>query len=147
MIDNQNTPKKIASFGVLTNHEEQTLLPLVIGILSHRNQKQKVFSNTRIRKVLKEFGEDIDERQIRALVFHIRNNNLLPLLIANNEGYYIASNIEDVNAWIATQQGKIEAMQLTLSSIKTQMQEQMETLLNGGESHLSGQMSIFDFIS
>lgn len=147
MTNNTEYLSKVATFGDLTKHEQETLLPLVLGILSHRNQKQKVFSNTRIRKVLKEFGEDINERQIRALVFHIRNNNLLPLLIANSEGYYVASNIEDVKDWMATQQGKIEAMQLTLSSIQTQMQEQMQFLLNGERSRLSGQMSIFDYIS
>ena len=138
---------KVSSFSQLSSHEQNVLLPLVIGIMSHRNDKEKVFSNTKIRRVLKDFGQDINDMQIRKIVFHIRNNHIIPLLLANNEGYYIGTNIQQVNAWIETQEGKIEAMELTLQNIKEQMSEKMTALVNGEANDLTGQMSIFDFIS
>jgi capsule polysaccharide export protein KpsE/RkpR len=115
--------------------------------MSHRNDREKVFSNTKIRRVLKDFGQDINDMQIRKIVFHIRNNHIIPLLLANNEGYYIGTNIQQVNSWIETQEGKIEAMKMTLQSIKEQMSEKMTALVNGEANDMTGQMSIFDFIS
>ena len=133
-------------FSDLSGNEQTVLLPLVIQILSHRNTKQKVFSNTKIRKVLKEFGEEIHDAQIRKIVFHIRVNNLVPLLIANNEGYYVASNIDDIKKWIAMQNGKIEAMQLSMQAIEKQFEQSKSALLSGEESSLIGQLSIYDLL-
>lgn len=133
-----------ASFGELSSHETNVLLPLVLQMLSHRNTKQKVFSNTKIRKVLKEFGEDITDSQIRKIVFHIRNNGLLQLLIANNEGYFISYNRADIEKWIEMQRGKIETMTMTLRAIEAQLAENVRAMVDGEESEMKGQMNIFD---
>ena len=137
--------EKVSSFLELTEHESSVLLPLVIQILQHRETKQKVFSNLKIRNVLKEFGEDISDAQIRKMVFHIRNNNLIDLLIANQDGYYVANNIEDIKTWIDRHKGKMRAMEKTLESIEAQFEKKKSSLLQG-ESGLIGQISIFDFI-
>lgn len=127
----------------LSNHEKETLLPLVVQILEHRNTKEKVFSNTKIRNVLREFGEDISDAQIRKIVFHIRNKHIVELLIANSQGYFVANNIQDIKDWIETHKGKINAMQQTLSSIESQFESNMKKLQDG-HSGLIGQLSIFD---
>ena len=129
----------------LTNHERFVIYPLVVQILSHR-AKEKVFSNTKIRKILKEFGEEITDTQIRKIAFNIRKTGDITLLLANNEGYFVASNIEEVNAWIATHKGKIETMRQTLSYIENQFDENLDRLKNGGDCGLVGQVSIFDLI-
>jgi hypothetical protein len=147
MTHNNNTTENRSSFAALTNHEQNVLLPLVLNMLEHRKHKDKVFSNTKIRKVLKEFGEDIGDSQIRKLVFYIRNNDLLDLLIANNDGYYIASNIQDIEKWMEMQKGKISAMYESLAAIQRQMTKHKQALIEGGETHMTGQMSIFDFLS
>ena len=142
---NNKTMEKNNSFAELTNHESTVLLPLVVQILQHRETKQKVFSNTKIRNVLKEFGEDISDAQIRKLVFHIRNNDIIDLLIANQDGYYVANSIDDVNVWIDRHKAKMKAMECTLTSIENQFKRGIDKMLNG-ESGLIGQMSIFDVI-
>jgi dephospho-CoA kinase len=129
----------------LTTHEEEVLHPLVVKILSHR-PKDKVFSNKKIRAILEEFGEEIADSQIRKIVFNIRHSGVIPLLIANSEGYYMASNIEEVNAWIDTHRGKIQAMQMTLNNIEFQFEQFKEKLKSGDDCGLIGQMSIFDLL-
>jgi hypothetical protein len=57
----------------LTNHERFVIYPLVVQILSHRG-KEKVFSNSKIRNILSEFGEDISDMQIRKIAFNIRQS-------------------------------------------------------------------------
>jgi len=149
MNDNENVIEKVDSrsaFATLSNHEKNVLLPLVLNMMQHRKDKEKVFSNIKIRKVLKEFGQDIADSQIRKIIFHIRNNDLLDLLIANNDGYYVATNIQDIERWIEMQKGKIAAMHESLAAIQRQMERQKKVLIEGGESHMTGQMSIFDYL-
>ncbi len=141
----QNDLKPV--FGELSTHEREVLMPLVMQMLSHRNTKQKVFSNTKIRKVLKEFGEDINDSQIRKIVFYVRNNDLINLLIANNEGYFVSYNRADVEKWIQMQEGKISAMQSTLFSVKRQLEENVKAMVDGEPTEMKGQMSIYDVIS
>jgi len=141
----QNDLKTV--FGELSTHEKEVLMPLVMQMLSHRNTKQKVFSNTKIRKVLKEFGEDINDSQIRKIVFHIRNNDLINMLIANNEGYFVSYNRADVEKWIQMQEGKISAMESTLFSIKRQLESNVKAMIDGETTEMQGQMSIYDLIS
>lgn len=129
----------------LSAHEEEIIYPLVVGILSHR-AKEKVFSNTKIRKILLEFGEEITDAQIRKIVFHIRRNNDITLLLANAEGYFIGSSIEEVNDWIETHEGKIETMKSTLTKIREQFADCKHKLKNGEDCGLTGQMSIFDLL-
>lgn len=131
------------SFLDLNTHEKNILLPLVVQIMEHRDTKEKVFSNGKIRNVLKEFGEDISDAQIRKLVFNIRNNGIIELLIANQDGYFVSNNIDDIRAWIARHKGKISAMTKTLESIESQFENNMNRL-NQGSSGLMGQLSIFD---
>jgi hypothetical protein len=131
-------------FWELTPHEKNVLMPLVVQILQHRETKEKVFSNTKIRNVLKEFGEDITDAQIRKLIFNIRNNDVIDLLIANQDGYFVANNINDIGAWIDRHKGKIASMQQTLKSIENQFDRKKDSLIKGESSSLIGQLSIFD---
>ena len=129
----------------LSSHERFVIYPLVVQILSHRG-KEKVFSNAKIRKILSEFGEEISDSQIRKIAFNIRKSGDITLLLANNEGYFVASNIAEVNAWMDTHSGKIEAMKATLSYIQNQFDNNLDRLKKGEDCGLVGQVSIFDLI-
>jgi len=135
------TTDKIFSLELTT--QENTLVPLVIQMIEHRD-KSKVFSNAEIRKVLKAFGHTVADSTIRRLVNYIRNSGKVELLIANQDGYFVANNIDDIRTWIAMHRGKIKAMGETLNSIETQFDKNMGRL-HHGSSGLMGQLSIFDF--
>ena len=128
----------------LTYTEEFVLMPLVVQVLNHRSKKN-VFTNEKIRTVLSEFGHEIKDSQIRKIVFNIRQRGLIPLLIADNEGYYMATSIEQVRNWIATHSSKMKAMASTLHSMEQQFEQERQKLKEGN-SELSGQMNIFDII-
>jgi len=127
------------------NPEEQELMPLVVQILNHRTKKN-VFSNPEIRQVLAQFGyEKVEAPSIRKIVYNIRQQGLTTLLIANSEGYYKATNIQEVESWLQTHKSKIEAMLSTLESIESQFKVE-RSKLKDGNSELLGQISIFDVI-
>lgn len=133
------------SFLELTNEEKNEILPVVVNMLKHRKNPSKVFSNTEIREVLLNFDLSVTDAQIRKIVFYIRNNNLIPLLLANTYGYYVGTRIEDVRNWITMQEGKINAMNQTLTSIREQLDKKRTELLNGESENFGGQITIFDF--
>ena len=134
-------------FSKLSKKEKETIIPLLKGLLKHRSGKETVFSNTMLRNVLIEFGFDVADSDIRKYIFYIRNNDVLELLIANQNGYYLANDTTDVKEWIARQEGKMKAMKETLDSIKRQYKESYKKLEKGDEStHLAGQLNIWDSI-
>lgn len=129
----------------LTEHEESVLLPLILQLLSNSDNRN-IFPNPEICRYLEEQSETIvKDSQIRKLVYNIRQRNLIPILIANGDGYYTGKNIPEIKQWIKTHKGKIEAMISTLESIEDQFIQQMRNL-NYEENGLTGQISIFDII-
>jgi len=131
-------------FGKISKKEKQTVIPLLKGLLSHRTGEGFVFSNSKLRNVLIEFGYEVSDSDIRRYIFYIRNNDEIELLIANQNGYYIANDTTDVKAWLARQEGKVSAMLMTLESIKRQYNESYKKLLQGDESvDLKGQLDIW----
>jgi|TARA_R110000822_G_scaffold199841_2_gene337502 hypothetical protein len=137
----------MVDFGKISKKEKETIIPLLKGLLNHRSGKGFVFSNSKLRNVLVEFGFEVSDSDVRKYIFYIRNNDVLELLIANQNGYYMANDTTDVKEWIARQEGKIEAMNLTLSSIRRQYSKSYTKLANGDESvSLRGQLDIFEEI-
>jgi hypothetical protein len=65
--------------------------------------------------------------------------------LANTYGYYVGTRIEDVRNWITMQEGKINAMNQTLTSIREQLDKKRTELLNGESENFGGQITIFDF--
>lgn len=129
----------------LTAHEENVLLPLAVQLLKKRTNKN-VFSNPEICAILSEFSDSkVHDSQIRKLVFNIRQRNLIPLLIANSEGYYKGTNLQEIKIWIERHKSKMEAMRSTLESLEYQLEEQLHNL-NDEDNDLNGQLSIFDII-
>ena len=127
----------------LTENEKDALLPMVVRIFNNRPENQKVVSNAKIRSLLNEFGENVSDAQVRKLIFYIRNNNLVELLIAGKDGYFVSDRIGDISSWITRQRGKIFSMQKTLDSIEAQFKRNEGKLKNGSMSD-TNQMSIFD---
>ena len=134
---------KLSSFATLDKREKELLLPLLIKMLNHRDGKENVFSNTKIRQSFIDMGEVVSEKQIRKLVYYIRNNGLIELLIANGEGYYIAEHSQDIESWLKMQRGKIEAMKQTINSIQSQYEDNVGKI-KLGKSKLYPQLK-FEF--
>lgn len=85
----------------LTVEEKGKLLPLVVEILKTRVGQRWVISNAAICRLLKERNvPKVSEPRIRKVIHYIRENGLVPHLIASSKGYYIAETIEAVEDYI-----------------------------------------------
>jgi hypothetical protein len=98
----------------LTKYELEVLLPLMVIGLKTKIGQEKVITNPEICKALKSQGYEVNEPRIRKLIFYIRQNNLVPKLIASSKGYWVATHQHEVKTWIASLQSRISALQETL---------------------------------
>lgn len=102
----------------LTKYELEVLLPLMIIGLKTKVGQDRVITNPEICKALKSQGYEVSEPRIRKLIFYIRQNNLVPKLIASSKGYWVATNQHEVKTWIASLQSRISALQETYEYAK-----------------------------
>ena len=99
----------------LTDYELKTLLPLMIQGFTTKIGLTKCVTNPQICKAFKNKGFEVNEPRIRKLVFYIRQQNLVPNLIASSKGYWIATDIKEVDIWINSLQSRIDAIKETLN--------------------------------
>ena len=99
----------------LTDYELKTLLPLMIQGFTTKIGVTKCVTNPQICKALKNKGFEVNEPRIRKLVFYIRQQNLVPNLIASSKGYWIATDRKEVDTWVDSLKSRIDALNETLN--------------------------------
>lgn len=109
----------------LTDYEKDVLLPLFIHGFAGKIGREKAVTNKEIISKLKPRGFKISDARVRKLINHIRNNNLIPGLIATSEGYYISRDQSEVNKYIESLAGREKA----IARIKRGFQEYVKTLV------------------
>ena len=84
----------------LTKDEQNIFLPLLVKELRKHIGKPCRISNREICRSFAYAGmPQVHAARVRKLINHIRINNLVPNLIANNMGYYIATSKEEVEKY------------------------------------------------
>ena len=112
----------------LTDMEREVFLPPIIKGLYVKVGKQKAVTNKDIVRGLKANCDiKIGEARVRKIINHIRNNDIIPCLIATSKGYYIAETPEEVDDYIDSLYGRIEAITADAESMKRQKSERWPT--------------------
>ena len=97
MLKNTNAMKKELKKKTrkITNYEQKVLLPILLKGLKTKKGKKNAVTNKEIVYGLQSHGFRICETDVRALINHIRTNDLVVGLIATSTGYYITNNEQD----------------------------------------------------
>ena len=112
----------------LTDMEREVFLPPIIKGLRVKIGKDKAVTNRDIVRGLKtNLNVKIGEARVRKMINHIRNNDIIPCLIATAKGYYIAETPEEVDDYIDSLYGRIEAITADAESMKRQKSERWPT--------------------
>ena len=104
------------------NNFELTCLPIIVkGIGGRVKGKSNPITNLQIQKAMKKkgYGELTDAR-VRKIISYIRNNNLLPLLCANSNGYFVAENLTEFDKYLETFEKRVNTQIKTLNELKHQ---------------------------
>lgn len=105
----------------LTEYEEQTLLPqLVRGLRTKVGRAMSVTNKAIIDGMKRNLGLSISDARVRKLINHIRNNDLVPCLIATSQGYYIAESEQELKDYEESLLGREEAIRNVRMSIQRQ---------------------------
>ena len=111
-FDNETSP--------LTEYEKETLLPVVMCGLSVKMGKGRAVTNNYIICRLKAQGFKVDAPRLRKVINHIRTNDLIPGLIATSDGYYVATDEQELIDYEDSLLGRESAIREVRKSIARQ---------------------------
>lgn len=108
----------------ISDNEKKIYLPLVVEVLSHRVGHEKMATNKMIREYLHlEDSVLITETKMRKIISYIRQNHLVPCLIATSRGYYVAEEREEMVDYIKSLHGRIDAIYAALKSLEEDLEK------------------------
>lgn len=110
----------------LTEYEQNTLLPKFIESFTKKIGKDKAVTNKTICEKLSAAGDRITDARVRKIINYIRNNNLVPGLIATSAGYYVSTDPTEVKAYIDSLTGRASA----IAHVRDNMQKYFYHLQN-----------------
>ena len=105
----------------LNKFELACLLTIVKGSGGRKKGKAKPITNKQIQIAMNKRGYGkLSDARVRKIISHIRNNNLLPLLCANSNGYFVAENLTEFNKYLDTFEKRVNTQIKTLKELKHQ---------------------------
>ena len=107
----------------LDEYESGTLLPIMVKCLSRHVGKSAVITNTKMRERLSLFGYDVGGARIRKLINHIRLHGLVECLIATGRGYYVTRSVAELEKYIKSLRGRVEAIQAIIEALLKQLEK------------------------
>lgn len=106
----------------LNDYERETLLPLVRWGLSTKLGKENSIASSTIIRKMREKGYKLDGPRLRKIINHIRSNDLIAGLVSTSKGYYIASTAQEIEDYIDSLHGRVEAIQEVIRALSRQRQ-------------------------
>jgi heptaprenylglyceryl phosphate synthase len=109
----------------LTEFELKELIPILVKGFSKRVGKDKAITNNAIIKILSsKYGlKNISEPRIRKAIHFIRDNGLVPKLIASSNGYWVATSQKEMEDWRDSLQSRINAIKNILDYAEMQLKD------------------------
>lgn len=108
---------------------EKEIVPVLIKGLINRTGKNNAVNSSKIEKSLNLSGV-----RLRKLIGYIRTNDLIFGLCSTSRGYFVASNIDELESCIISLKQRIFTQMKTLHHLEKQ------TLMFGG----TGQLTLFE---
>lgn len=90
----------------LGEYEKTVLVPAVARGLEFHRGEGMVISNREMVESMRSKGYRINERTIQKVINYIRVHGIVERVVANGRGYYIATDIHDVQKYTETLKGR-----------------------------------------
>ena len=103
----------------LTDYERLTLIPVIVRGLSAKIGKSRAVTNKYIVCMLKG-SYKVSDARIRKIINYIRIHDLIPCLVASNEGYYIAESNQELKDYESSLLGREAAIHEVRQAISRQ---------------------------
>ena len=93
----------------LSKYEEEHVLPKIVSILEQCKGRCNALTNKMIIIRYGFAGSEMETR-VRKVINYIRNNDIIPCLIASNKGYYIATDAKEITDYEDSLKGRESAI-------------------------------------
>ena len=103
----------------LSRFENEYVLPKIVSILENCLGESQAVTNRRIIEMYGVSGKE-SEARVRKVIYFIRNQGVIPCLIASSKGYYIATDAKDITDYEDSLRGRINAIRCISRSIHSQ---------------------------
>ena len=106
----------------LTTYERDMLVPILTEGLKKRVGTKNAVRNREICRRLIEAGyPNVSEPRVRKCINYIRMNGMVPHLVANCRGYYVATSIEEVERYIGSLDERAKSIWAIRAALKDQL--------------------------
>lgn len=106
----------------LTEYERDTLLPVIVRGLINKVGEAKAITNAAITKAMRGAGYVLDGPRLRKIINHIRTSDIIPGLVSNAQGYFVATTASEIDECIVSLQGRVDATQAIIRALQRQRQ-------------------------
>lgn len=117
----------------LSSYERFTLVPLFIRGFKNKYGEENAVSNKQIVANLKRGNYKINDSRVRKIVSYIRDEGLIPGLVASSKGYYVSRSETDIFRWIQSLEGR----ETKIRMIRKRAEEYLATLRNKNQVKLN----------
>lgn len=107
----------------LDSFDKSMLVPAMVRGLQTKIGKANAITNKQMIAGLKKHGYEVTDSKVRKLINYIRNNALVPCLIATSKGYYIGETLEELEGYVQSLAQRESAIKQVRQSIQTQINE------------------------
>ncbi len=111
----------------LNSYELSKLVPAMVNGLKTKIGKNNAIKNADMVKAMKRAGYSITDVKVRKIINHIRNNALVPCLIATSKGYYVGDSLQELEDYITSLAQREKAIKDVRIAIQNQVRERYET--------------------
>ncbi len=103
----------------LSKFEEEHILPKIVSILQQCKGKSNALTNKMIIMRYGAAGSEMESR-VRKVINFIRNNGIIPCLIATNKGYHIGTDAKEITDYEDSLRGRERAIRKIRLSLHKQ---------------------------
>lgn len=107
----------------LDDYEKYTILPRIVSGLSLLKQSGKTLSSTRIIERLQKEGIQLTGSRLRKIINHIRINHIVRGIVADDKGYWVASQPDQILSYLDSLDSRLEAIQAMRNALYEDYQE------------------------
>lgn len=108
----------------LTPYELENIVPIIVRRFVLKRGKKNIVTNKKIVEGLTKIGIETSEARIRKVINYIRINGIVPCIVANSNGYYVADSKEEIEEYIRS----LEERWKSIKAVADQLQKQAELL-------------------
>lgn len=102
----------------MNTYERDVLVPLVCGILQKHGTHP--LPSLTIAEEIRKMGHAITTRQVRKVINHIRREGIIPCVASSRNGFFVASNVNEISECIGTLESLADAIREVIEALKLQ---------------------------